>query len=65
MVRRQILTASRNVNPGGWVEFQDMEMTMRSDDGTLTDKSPVLEFTRILMQAHDTAGVEVCPLLAS
>lgn len=53
--------AYNNVNPGGWVKFQDMEITMRSDDDTLRQDSQIVQLTRIAMMAHNSCGVEHSP----
>ena len=50
----------RNVNPGGWVEFQDLDMILKSDDGTLREGSETVKWIRYTEKACDQVGVEVC-----
>ncbi|KAK2063382.1 hypothetical protein LY76DRAFT_601874 [Colletotrichum caudatum] len=40
-----------NLNPGGWVEFQDYDITPASDDGTLTEKHETRKWGEQLIAA--------------
>jgi len=53
--------AFKNATPGGWVEFQDMTVDFKSDDGTLRYDSRILEWQRIGLRAQDELGVEHAP----
>ncbi|OHW96818.1 methyltransferase domain-containing protein [Colletotrichum incanum] len=50
-----------NLNPGGWVEFQDYDISFHSDDGTLTDKHHTDKWSKLLLQACEMAGRDPCP----
>ncbi|ORY61339.1 S-adenosyl-L-methionine-dependent methyltransferase [Pseudomassariella vexata] len=40
--------AFQHLQPGGWVEMQDVSMDYYSDDGTLTDDCPIHEWFRLM-----------------
>ncbi|KAK1759142.1 secondary metabolism regulator LAE1 [Echria macrotheca] len=50
-----------NLRPGGWVEFQDYEMMVRSDDGTLTEQSSTHKWIHLEVEATLRAGREPNP----
>ncbi|KZL71206.1 methyltransferase domain-containing protein [Colletotrichum tofieldiae] len=50
-----------NLNPGGWVEFQDYDISFHSDDGSLTDKHHTDKWSKLLLQACEMAGRDPCP----
>jgi hypothetical protein len=52
---------SRNVKPGGWVEFQDFNLKYYSDDDTLKDDSDTSKWVDILLDASRKNGREPNP----
>jgi hypothetical protein len=42
------LTFSRNLAPGGWAEFQELDLTFRSDDGSLTEDHYLLKWANTI-----------------
>ena len=51
----------RNLNPGGWVEFQDFDLEYLSDDGSLTEEHAFRRWTKLCLDglaAHNRTG---CP----
>ncbi|KAK2023762.1 methyltransferase domain-containing protein, partial [Colletotrichum zoysiae] len=50
-----------NLNPGGWVEFQDYDITPASDDGTLTEKHETRKWGEQLIAACRMIGRDPCP----
>ncbi|KAL0930849.1 methyltransferase domain-containing protein [Colletotrichum truncatum] len=50
-----------NLNPDGWVEFQDYDITYHTDDGTFTDKHKTHKWITTLMQACRLVGRNPCP----
>jgi len=51
----------RHVSPGGYVEFQDIDLSIYSDDGTLHAQSDLYKWNRLLAQACNQLGVEHSP----
>ncbi|KAF4448378.1 hypothetical protein F53441_8186 [Fusarium austroafricanum] len=37
--------------PGGWVELQEIDVNMKSDDGTLTKDCPIMKWSNLLNEA--------------
>jgi trans-aconitate methyltransferase len=54
-----------HLQPGGWVEFQEYETTVRSEDGTHEKATTILEWAKTLEEASITYGKKlmVAPLL--
>ncbi|OLN81629.1 Malonyl-[acyl-carrier protein] O-methyltransferase 1-like protein 5 [Colletotrichum chlorophyti] len=50
-----------NLNPGGWVEFQDYDFLLKSDDGTLTEKHQTYIWDHLFIDAAKSIGREPCP----
>ncbi|KZL85556.1 methyltransferase domain-containing protein, partial [Colletotrichum incanum] len=50
-----------NLNPGGWVEFQDYDISSASDDGTLTDNHETSKWGKKLIEACMMVGRDPCP----
>ncbi|KAK2010407.1 methyltransferase domain-containing protein [Colletotrichum eremochloae] len=50
-----------NLNPGGWVEFQDYDITPASDDDTLTEKHETRKWGERLIEACRMVGRDPCP----
>ncbi|OLN96145.1 Malonyl-[acyl-carrier protein] O-methyltransferase 1-like protein 3 [Colletotrichum chlorophyti] len=46
----------RNLNPGGWVEFQDLDVEYYSDDGTYTEEHAVRKWNKQLVDACEAMG---------
>jgi hypothetical protein len=44
------------LKPGGWVEFQEFELRLKSDDSTLTECSAITEWELLLDQASKNIG---------
>lgn len=55
------LTINRNLNPGGWVEFQDFDLEFLSDDGTLTEQHDFRKWSRICLNGLAAHGRTGCP----
>lgn len=53
--------AYRNVKPGGWVEFQDVDMVFYAEDGSYSPSSDTALWVHLLVGAARTAGKEPCP----
>lgn len=51
----------RNLNPGGWAEFQDWDIDNRSDDGSLTDAHHYRQWTKGLIKALVNIDRDPCP----
>ncbi|KAF5501407.1 Secondary metabolism regulator LAE1 [Colletotrichum siamense] len=56
-----IRTIYDNLNPGGWVEFQDSDFNYYSDDGTLTEKHQFKQWSKSLVSALESIGRDPCP----
>lgn len=58
LVALHLLTMKRfsNVNPGGWVEIQDMDGLYYSDDGTYTDDHATRQWNRQYIDACEAMG---------
>ncbi|TKW59810.1 hypothetical protein CTA1_10369 [Colletotrichum tanaceti] len=50
-----------NVEPGGWVEFQDYDVTLYSDDGTLTEDHQTSKWVKLLIEAVRMIGRDPSP----
>lgn len=50
-----------NLQPGGWAEFQDFDLTYFSEDGSLRADDPMLVWVNRLGQAATKLGREPCP----
>ncbi|WYZ44026.1 hypothetical protein EsH8_VII_000462 [Colletotrichum jinshuiense] len=50
-----------NLKPGGWVEFQDYNISLISEDGTLTDEHYSSKWSKLLTEACEKIGREPCP----
>ncbi|KAI8233978.1 putative methyltransferase tdiE [Colletotrichum sp. SAR 10_86] len=54
-----------NLEPGGWLELQELDCVPRSDDGTLTPESPLNKWADLLVDASEKFGrpyVRIPPL---
>ena len=45
-----------NVRPGGYLEMQDIQYTIRSDDDTVTPSTPLLKWGELMIQAYRKLG---------
>ena len=45
-----------NLEPGGYVEVQDIDLFIRSDDGTLEPDGPLMKWTNLLYDATHKLG---------
>lgn len=59
--KKVIDQAFENTTPSGYVEFQDLDMTLHSDDGTLPATSPTIKWNRQLAAAADKIRMEHSP----
>ncbi|TDZ15180.1 Secondary metabolism regulator LAE1 [Colletotrichum orbiculare MAFF 240422] len=50
-----------NINPGGWVEFQDWDIAYYSDDGTMTEEHESWKMADRLGKLCAQIGREPCP----
>lgn len=50
-----------NLAPGGWVEFQDYDISIVSDDGTLTEKHHTSKWMSLLIEACVSVGRDPRP----
>jgi hypothetical protein len=47
---------ARNLTPGGYVELQEIDVIMKSDDGTLTEDNALLKWNKLLNEAAIKLG---------
>ncbi|KAJ3956851.1 hypothetical protein N0V92_006601 [Colletotrichum tropicale] len=45
-----------NLEPGGYLELQELDCVPRSDDGTLTPESPLMKWADLLVEASEKCG---------
>ncbi|KAF6844992.1 UMTA methyltransferase family protein [Colletotrichum musicola] len=50
-----------NLNPGGWAEFQDMDIELYSGDGTLTEKHATREWSKTFVTTLRSMGLDPAP----
>ncbi|KAF4810797.1 putative methyltransferase tdiE [Colletotrichum siamense] len=50
-----------HLNPGGWAEFQDMDIELYSEDGTLTDSHATKQWSRTFVTTLASMGLEPAP----
>jgi len=55
---RLIRQAFDALKPGGWLDIEEYEFTLQSDDGTLSDESNLAKYYRLVNQAADLLGQE-------
>jgi SAM-dependent methyltransferase len=55
---RQAFTCTK---PGGWAEFQDWDINLYSQDGTLSKTSPLRRFQDIVISSRENAGYLMTP----
>ena len=48
--------AYNNLRPGGWIEFQDIDMPFRSDDGTYNEDTALWKWSDLLTRSGEIAG---------
>jgi SAM-dependent methyltransferase len=53
---RLIRQAYNCAKPGGWVEFQDWDINLYSQDGTVTKESPMRKFQDLVITSRESAG---------
>ncbi|OLN92049.1 hypothetical protein CCHL11_01589 [Colletotrichum chlorophyti] len=53
---RFIASAFKNLEPGGYFEFNDNHFPVVCDDGTMTEDSQILKWSRLLVEATDKIG---------
>ncbi|KNB20725.1 hypothetical protein FOXG_17657 [Fusarium oxysporum f. sp. lycopersici 4287] len=49
----------QNLAPGGYVEIQEIDVIMKSDDGTLGDDSAIMKWSNLLNEASVKASRDV------
>ncbi|KAI8242857.1 Secondary metabolism regulator LAE1 [Colletotrichum sp. SAR 10_99] len=50
-----------NTKVGGWVEFQDYDLSFVSDDGSLTEEHETMKWVQGFIKACETIGRNACP----
>ncbi|TDZ36934.1 Secondary metabolism regulator LAE1 [Colletotrichum spinosum] len=50
-----------NLNPGGWVEFQDLDGLYYSEDGSYNEEHVTRQWNKDILQACDIIGRTGCP----
>ncbi|TDZ53090.1 Secondary metabolism regulator LAE1 [Colletotrichum trifolii] len=50
-----------NLKPGGWAEFQDMDIELYSDDGTLTEAHATRDWSRTFVTTLRSMGLDPAP----
>lgn len=55
------LTGTRNLKPGGWIEFQDFEALPYSEDDSVTPDNHLIKMLRHLGEACDKVGRTLNP----
>ncbi|KZL74080.1 UMTA methyltransferase family protein [Colletotrichum tofieldiae] len=50
-----------NLNPGGWAEFQDMDIELYSDDGTLTESHATRDWSKTFVNTLRSIGLDPAP----
>ncbi|KAI8161836.1 Secondary metabolism regulator LAE1 [Colletotrichum sp. SAR 10_70] len=50
-----------NLNPGGWAEFQDMDIELYSDDGTLTEQHATRDWSRTFVTTLRSMKLDPAP----
>jgi trans-aconitate methyltransferase len=58
---RLVKQAYDNVKPGGWVEFQDFDITFYSEDGSYSQESDAAKYMSLLTTSARQAGKEPSP----
>lgn len=61
VVRNLNSVVSRNLKPGGWVEFQDVDTRLYSEDNTIGPDNKVREMLDLLRHACDRVGRTLDP----
>jgi len=56
-----IKRAFQHTKPGGWVEFQDLDINMYSDDDSFTDDLDLKKWNRLLIDGYRKLAREPCP----
>ena len=51
----------RHTKPGGWVEFQDLDIEMYSEDGSFTDDLDLKKWNSLLIEGYRKLAREPCP----
>lgn len=66
-VSRVLQQAYDNLQPGGWIEWQEYEVTVKSDDGSLRPDSSFLRWFSLLHEASEKFGkqLNIAPTLGS
>lgn len=47
------------LKPGGWLEMQDLTFPARADDGTAGPDSPMVEWSRLMIEGAKNVGVDL------
>ncbi|KAK0726157.1 S-adenosyl-L-methionine-dependent methyltransferase [Lasiosphaeris hirsuta] len=56
-----VKSAYENIVPGGWVEFQDFDLNLYCDDGTLPADASSLAWDKYIVEATGRIGTEPSP----
>lgn len=57
LTHRHTYRLRRNLNPGGWLEIQDIDFPIKCDDGSIPYDSALLRWSRLMMEAAGRRGV--------
>jgi hypothetical protein len=50
---------SRNLEPGGWLELQELSFPVRNDDGTLTPDDAIYQWSAYMLEASRKIGQDL------
>ncbi|KAK4101315.1 S-adenosyl-L-methionine-dependent methyltransferase [Parathielavia hyrcaniae] len=49
----------QHLQPGGWLEICDIVSPIACDDGTMTDETPLLKWSKLLLEASENLGASL------
>lgn len=53
------LTRSSNLSPGGWLELQDLDFPLRSQDGTLNESTTLYKWGKLIEEGNKKVGLDI------
>lgn len=59
--KTRVPKGARNVKPGGWAEFIDLDLTWTSPDGSLKEEHAGKKFNNVFIKTCRDTGIEACP----
>ncbi|KAK4120503.1 S-adenosyl-L-methionine-dependent methyltransferase [Parathielavia appendiculata] len=51
--------AYKHLQPGGWIEICDIVSPIACDDGSMTDETPLLKWSKLLLEASENLGASL------